>query len=89
MRSAFVGLVSHQGLETLLPENVATCRWSRNAARLRPRACVWAVLDPRVAAGVIDLLTDGEALDALRFLSLAAESIGPLMPTDGRVERGD
>lgn len=86
MRHAFVGLVGRQGLETLLPENRATCRWSLDAVRLKPRACLWAVLEPENAAQVLDLLADGESLAALWFLSQAADTLGPVAPS--RAESG-
>jgi hypothetical protein len=79
MRNAFVGLVSRQGLEALLPENGAACRWSLNMARTCfPSGCLWAVLERAAAAEVLDLLADGQPRAALEALSLAAESIGPL-----------
>jgi hypothetical protein len=83
MRCAFVALVSRQGLESLLPESAAACRWSLDVACSRLKAtCLWAVLERRAAAEVLELLTDGDAVAALSVLSLAAESIGPLTCPD-------
>lgn len=86
MRSAFVGLVGRRGLEALLPENPTACRWlfERVRSRSHPVACLWAVVDVVLAENVNDLLAEGEPLAALQALSLSAESIGPLAPTETR-----
>ena len=78
MRNSFVGLISPSGLESLLPENAATRRWSLDLAKRRPTTCVWVVLEQHVATEIALLLEEHDRAAALRYLSQTAESLGPI-----------
>lgn len=79
MRSAYIGLVSQHGLETLLPENPATRRWSLAQCQTFLGACIWAVIDQESADELQTLLTEGERRAALSGLTSVAAAVGPLV----------
>jgi hypothetical protein len=78
MQTSFVGLVSHFGLESLLPECDASRQWFRQAARQHRAGCIWAVMEAGVAAEIAELLAIGESEAAFNHMSNGAECMGPL-----------
>jgi hypothetical protein len=79
MRTSFLGIVSDEGLESLVPECEATRGWLHQMAKRRRVACVWAVMELSVASEIADLLADGESQAAFRHMEIAAESVGRML----------
>jgi hypothetical protein len=78
MRNSFVALISRFGLESLLPECDAACRWSLEATRRRPMVCAWAVIERQIATEIVELLLAGDGDTALYQLTARAECQGPM-----------
>ena len=81
MGESYVGIVSKQGLELLIPENEHLLRFlCQRVYRKRPysRACVWVVLPS-------DLAQRLEA--AWRLLQNEADHVGPVLPSTWEVVR--
>jgi hypothetical protein len=78
MLQAFVGIVSHQGIELFCPEDPSTVRFLlRRAARAsRPMACFWSVLTQEAAALIDATLDLGQSADALELLLQLAHECG-------------
>jgi hypothetical protein len=84
MLQAYVGIVTHQGLEILCCETPRTTRWlSRRVTRARRRAvCIWIVLPDEVGALIQEAIRCGFPSLAMRYLCESAREIGELVPLD-------
>lgn len=83
MLNAYLGIVSSNGLDVMVPEHEHTLVFMlhRLAHRARRGECgVWFVLPQEVAGEVAWLLEAGERREALRWAQLAARDYGVLLP---------
>ncbi len=92
MNCAYVGIVTHRGLELYYREDEHTARFL--LSRLRrfnsPEACcVWFVMDATFGAVLAGLLTAGHSDGAWAFVQDAAREYGPLLPEGDRPQFGE
>jgi hypothetical protein len=82
MLKAFVGIVSHRGIEVFCPEDPATIRFLwRRAQRERGRAaCFWSVIPSEAVELIEATLNLGLAREALDLLQQLARDYGFLVP---------
>ena len=86
MLQAFVGIVSHGGIEIFCAEDPATVKFlARRLERTnRPAACFWSVLPAEAAALIEATLNLGQSADALELLLRLAHEYGLLLPSEQR-----
>ena len=82
MLQAFIGIVSHRGIEVFCPEDPATVRFLwRRAQRERGRAaCFWSVIPSEAVELIEATLNLGLAREALDLLQQLARDYGFLVP---------
>jgi hypothetical protein len=82
MLQAFVGIVSHRGIEFFCPEDPATVRFLwRRAQRERGRAaCFWSVIPSEAVELIEAALLLGLPHEALHLLQQLARDYGFLVP---------
>jgi hypothetical protein len=83
MNRAYIGIITHAGLESLRPEFEQTARSSaRRAYRSRPfrAGCWWAALPDATAAEVLDHISRGDRHGALRAIDCSEAFLGPILP---------
>lgn len=94
MLEAYVGIISHRGLEVLFRENPRTMRllWNRSLRTRRRTACIWTVLPKHVGGKIHDAIRCGSPSTAMRYLCESSREMGRLVslnddPTEIRAER--
>jgi hypothetical protein len=84
MLQAYIGIVSHRGLEAFWPESPHTVRFiSHRAKRIhRGAACFWTVIPVNAAVHIQEALNGGQTEAALEVIRDTAREIGGLLPFD-------
>ena len=85
MLQSYVGIITSQGLESLVQETERTTRLVTRFAygnRLGRTICCWAAVQHSVAMDVRRLVDDGDRARALEILNGSARFLGPILPSD-------
>ena len=84
MLQAYVGIISHRGLEALCHESPRTMRlmWSRSLRTRRRTACIWTVLPHQVSGKIHEAIRCGSPSTAMRYLCESSREMGRLVPLD-------
>ncbi len=87
MRSSFVAVITHCGLESLMPECQEVHRLLWRGMYGHATACLWAVMERDQASAIRSLLWEGESEWALDEFIRATAFKGPLQIAREQISR--